>query len=243
CRAAARDRAAGGRRARALPGARVPLRDRVQPVDGGLVRARRARARGGRRRRRKENRLMFDPLARFIYKRRRFIGVGAAVFFVLAIAVGGSVARHLAPYGNDDPATESVRADDLIQSKGYRETSVVVLFKGARVSSPAMRARVRNVERQLRSRHDVATVTGHYDSGSRAFVSRNGHETYLSVALRPTDDKKLQDAANAISDNLDGKPGITVGGNAVAQQQVNSQTESDLRRAELLAFPILFLLS
>jgi uncharacterized membrane protein YdfJ with MMPL/SSD domain len=186
---------------------------------------------------------MFDPLARFIYKRRRFIGIGAAVFFVLAIAVGSSVAKHLAPYGNDDPATESVRADDLIQSKGYRETSVVVLFKGAPVSSPAMRARVRDVERQLRSRHDVATVTGYYDSGSRAFVSRNGRATYLSVALRPTDDKKLQDAANGITDELDGKPGITVGGNAVAQQQVNSQTESDLRRAELLAFPILFLLS
>ena len=186
---------------------------------------------------------MFDPLARFIYRRRRFIGIGAAVFFVLAILIGGSVAGHLAPYGNDDPATESVRADDLIQSKGYRETSVVVLFSGDRVASQAMRSRVEGVEHQLRARHDVASVHGYYDTGSRAFVSDNGRRTYLAVALRPTDDEKLQDAANAITDDLSGEPGVKVGGNAVAQQQVNSQTESDLQRAELIAFPILFLLS
>src|SRR5919198_1104716 len=186
---------------------------------------------------------MLDSLARFIYRRRRLIGIGAIAFLVVAIMIGGSVASHLAPYGNDDPATESVRADDLIQSKGYRETSVVVLFSGDRVTSPAMRSRVEGVERRLRARDDVASVQGYYDSGSRAFVSHDGRETYLAVALRPTDDKKLQDAANAITDELSGKPGVEVGGIAVAQQQVNSQTESDLRRAELLAFPILFLLS
>ncbi len=36
---------------------------------------------------------------------------------------------------------------------------------------------------------------------------------------------------------------MTVGGPALAQQQVNKQVESDLRRAEMLAFPLLFLLS
>ena len=106
-----------------------------------------------------------------------------------------------------------------------------------------MRARVRRVERQLRSRHDVATVSGYYDTGSHAFVSRDGHETYLSVALSPTDDKALQDAGSSIADQLDGRPGVTVGGYALATEQVNKQTESDLRRAEMLAFPLLFLLS
>ncbi len=65
----------------------------------------------------------------------------------------------------------------------------------------------------------------------------------MAVALRPTDDKQRQDAADAITDRLTGKPGITVGGYSVAQKQVNAQTESDLRRAEILAFPLLFLLS
>jgi RND superfamily putative drug exporter len=185
---------------------------------------------------------MFDALARFVYRRRRFVGVGAVVFFVLAIAIGGGVAKHLAPYGNDDPATQSVRADNLVESKGFRDTSVVVLFDG-RVDSAAQRAKVERTERWLRQRGDVASVTGYYDTRSRQFVSRNGRQSYVAVALRPTDDKQRQDAANTITDRLSGRPGITVGGYSVAQQQVNSQTESDLQRAELLAFPLLFLLS
>jgi RND superfamily putative drug exporter len=185
---------------------------------------------------------MFDALARFVYRRRRFVGVAAVVFFIVAIAVGGGVAKHLAPYGNDDPATESVRADNQVESKGFRDTSVVVLFDG-RVDSAAQRARVERTERWLRARGDVASVTGYYDTRSRQFVSSDGRQTYVAVALRPTDDKQRQDAANTITDRLSGRPGITVGGYSVAQQQVNSQTESDLRRAELLAFPLLFVLS
>ena len=151
---------------------------------------------------------MFDSLARFIYRRRRIVGVSAVVFFVIAIAFGGSVAAHLAPYGNDDPATESVRTDNLVQSKGFRDTSVIVLFNG-RVSSPAERARVESIERRLQARRDVASVTGYYDTGSRAFVSRDGDQTYLAVALRPTDDAQRQDAANAITDELSGRPGVS----------------------------------
>src|SRR6266516_4030382 len=176
---------------------------------------------------------MFDALARFIYRRRRLIGIGAVAFFVLAIAIGHSVSKHLAPYGNDDPATKSVRADNLLKSKGYRDISVVVLLRGAPVSSPQMHQRVARVERQLRARHDVASVRGYYDTGARYFVSRNRRATYLAVALRPTDDKARQNAAESIAGNLSGERGVKVGGYALAQQQVNNQTESDLRRAEM----------
>jgi uncharacterized membrane protein YdfJ with MMPL/SSD domain len=186
---------------------------------------------------------MLDALARFVYRRRRLVAVGAAVFFVLAGALGGSVASHLDPYGADDPATDSVRADNLLQDHGYRDASVIVLVRDASIDKAGTRARVGGIERQLRARHDVAWVRGYYDTHSRAFVSRDGTETYLSVALKPTDDKELQDAASSISDQLSGKPGVTVGGYALAQEQVNKQVESDLRRAEMLAFPLLFLLS
>ena len=186
---------------------------------------------------------MLDSLARFVYRRRRLVAVGAVVFFVLAAGIGGSVASHLDPYGADDPATDSVKADNLLESHGYRPTSVIVLIQNAPVHSPATKQRVEGIERQLRSRHDVARVSGYYDTGSRDFVSHDGDATYVAVALKPTDDKAQQDAASSIADQLNGRPGVTVGGIALAQEQVNKQTESDLRRAELLAFPLLFLLS
>ena len=67
--------------------------------------------------------------------------------------------------------------------------------------------------------------------------------TYFVVALKPTDDKQLQEAGGEIADQLSAHPGVVVGGFAVAQEQVNKQVEKDLRMAELLAFPLLFLLS
>ena len=186
---------------------------------------------------------MLDALARFVYRRRRLVALAAGVFFVIAGALGGSVASHLDPYGADDPATDSVRADNLLSDHGYRDASVIVLIRHAPVAEASAQARVDGIARQLRARRDVAWVRDYYDTHSRAFVSRDGSETYLSVALKPTDDKELQDTASSISDQLSGKPGVTVGGYALAQEQVNKQVESDLRRAEMLAFPLLFLLS
>ncbi len=186
---------------------------------------------------------MLDGLARFVYRYRRPVAVGAVVFFVVAGAVGGSVASHLDPYGADDPATDSVRADDLLQAHGYRPTSVIVLVENAPVDAAATKQRVTGLERELRDRHDVARATSYYDTRSDDFVAHDRDATYIAVALRPTDDKAQQDAASAIADELNAEPGVTVGGGALAQEQVNKQTESDLRRAELLAFPLLFLLS
>src|SRR5215208_5072501 len=186
---------------------------------------------------------MLDSLARFVYRRRRFVAVGAVVFFVLAGAIGGSVASHLDPYGADDPATDSVKADNLLKEHGFRPTSVIVLVQDAPVDEASTRQRVQGIERDLRSRGDVARVTGYYDTHSSDFVSHNRDATYVAVALRPTDDKAQQDAASSIADEVNGRPGVTVGGEALAQEQVNKQVESDLRRAEMLAFPLLFLLS
>ena len=57
------------------------------------------------------------------------------------------------------------------------------------------------------------------------------------MTLEPTDDDRTQEAAERIEAALAEEPGVTVGGPAVAQAQVNAKVESDLRRAELLAFP------
>jgi uncharacterized membrane protein YdfJ with MMPL/SSD domain len=187
--------------------------------------------------------MMFDLLARLAEGRARRILIVAAIFFVTAGLVGGSVASRLDPYGADDPATESVEANKLLEDAGYRETGVVVLVSDARVSDPGTRERVQGIERELRAREDVASVAGYYDTRSRNFVSRDGDATYLVVGLEPTGDRQVQDAGEAIEEQLAGRPGVEVGGSAVASAQVNKQVEEDLRTAELLAFPLLLLLS
>ncbi len=188
---------------------------------------------------------MFDALARLADRRAKRVVLFGALFFAVAGALGGSVANRLAPYGADDPATETVKATNLLEDAGYRSTALVVLVQHAKVSDPATRRRVEGIEGWLRRRPLVASVNGYYDSGSRAFVSRDGNSTYVAVALKPTGDKELQDAAKQVDDQLqlEHRTGVLVGGPALAQQQVNDQVEKDLRIAEMLAFPLLFLLS
>jgi RND superfamily putative drug exporter len=186
---------------------------------------------------------MFDSLARFANGNARRIGLFAIGFFLLAGAVGGGVASRLDPYGAEDPATETVKAMDRLEQAGLRVPAVIVVVKDAPVASPATRHRVMGLENELRERSDVASVSGYYDTRAPAFVSRDGNSTYFSVALKSTEDKAAQDAGANIADQLSADKGVLVGGPAVAQEQVNKQVEEDLRKAEMLAFPLLFLLS
>jgi uncharacterized membrane protein YdfJ with MMPL/SSD domain len=186
---------------------------------------------------------MFDALARFADGNARRIGVAAIAFFLLAGMVGGSVADRLDPYGADDPGSETVQAREQLEAAGQRVPAVIVLVEDAPVAEASTRARVEALERSVRERSDVASVSGYYDTGSPAFVSRDGDSTYFAVALKATGDKELQESGADIADQLAGRPGVVVGGFAVAQEQVNKQVENDLRKAEMLAFPLLFLLS
>ena len=186
---------------------------------------------------------MFDSLARLADGNARRVGLLAIAFFLLAGALGGSVASRLDPYGADDPATEAVKARNQLSDAGLRVPAVLAVVSDAPISSPATRRRVERLERTVRRRGDVASVTGYYDTHSPVFVSHDRRSTYFAVALKPTEDKAWQAAGAEIADRLSSEPGVVVGGAAVAQEQVNKQVEKDLRMAELLAFPLLFLLS
>jgi uncharacterized membrane protein YdfJ with MMPL/SSD domain len=186
---------------------------------------------------------MFDALARLADGHARRVGLLAVAFFLLAGALGGSVASRLDPYGADDPATDAVKARERLEDAGLRVPAVVVVAENAPVGAPSTRRRVEALEAIVRRRGDVESVSGWYDTRSSAFVSRDRRSTYFAVSLKPTGDKAWQEAGAAIADRLSGRPGVLVGGAAVAQEQVNRQIEKDLRRAEMLAFPLLLLLS
>jgi uncharacterized membrane protein YdfJ with MMPL/SSD domain len=186
---------------------------------------------------------MFTSLASLATRRGRAVVLFSVVVFIAAAALGAGVADRLEPYGADDPATESVQADDRLDAAGYNDTAAIVLMEDVDVESRAGRARVQKYAHQIADEPEVANVASFYSTGSRAFVSKDGNATYLGVRFTTMDDDAEQDAATRIVDELEGKPGITVGGGAVAREQVNTQVEEDLRTAELYAFPLLFLLS
>jgi uncharacterized membrane protein YdfJ with MMPL/SSD domain len=184
-----------------------------------------------------------ERLARLADRRAKRVMILATVFFVIAGALGARVADHLDPYGADDPDTESVIANHRLERAGFRETGVIVLVEGVDVRSPAGRERVSALTSKLERDRDVASLAGFLNTGSRDFVSHDGRSTYLAVGLEPTDDQARHDAAERIEESLAGEPGVSLGGVAVAETEINEQVEKDLRLAELFAFPFLFLLS
>ncbi len=186
---------------------------------------------------------MIERLARLADHRPKRVLIFAAILFAIAGVLGAGVADRLDPYGADDPDTESVIAEQRLEDAGYRATEVVVLIDGVDVKGPDGAKRVKEISSALADDKAVAAVNGYLTTESNAFVSHDGDSTYLAVSLRSDDDDSNQTTAERIAEDFGGDQGITVGGSALIQKQVNDQTESDLQTAELYAFPILFLLS
>ena len=114
---------------------------------------------------------MFNALASLAQRHGKRTVIFAAVFFVVAGALGGGVASKLAPYGDDDPSTESVKATDRLEADGYRDPSVIVLLQNTSPTTPTGQQRIRRIEEQLRANPDVARVTGYLDTASHDFIS------------------------------------------------------------------------
>jgi len=190
---------------------------------------------------------MLGRLAGFIYARRRAVLYVTVAGAVIAGVFGSSVAQHLSPYGATDPATQSVQATNRFQAATNREIDpgVVALVDLApgNVRTQTAQDRVGQVADQLRNGPDVARVVSYYDTHDPAMVSRDASETYVLAYFRPKSDTTLKNDAQQIENGFAGQRDVTLGGQQIANAQVNTQVSHDLEHAELLAFPLVFLLS
>ena len=186
--------------------------------------------------------MMFERLANLAIRRSRSIIVAALLGAVVAGALSSGVADRLDPFGVDDPATESVKASDRLETAGHEELGLIVLVRSGPVDAPATRARVTRLADRLSREREVGRVLDAYSTRSPAFVSRDRRSTYLAVYLKPEGDKDRQEAAQRLDDRYGDLPGVTLGGPALFSKQINTQVKSDLRSAEMAAFPILLLL-
>ena len=188
---------------------------------------------------------MFEKLATFAYSNRRSMLFVAVIGVAIAAVFGAGVSSRLSPYGADDPATQSVQAKSRFQAATGRQIDpgVIALVSSGDVRSPAARQRVQSVAAELRSQPDVASVTSFYTTHDRAMVARDGRSTYVVAYFKPLSDKRLSDDAKLIASRFSSQHDVELGGDAIANAQVNTQVGNDLARAELLAFPFIFLLS
>ena len=176
-------------------------------------------------------------LGHYAYRWRGRI-VLAALLVAVAAAIGGaSVFDAVKPYGFQDPDSESARATEALEdASGERPLPDVVLVVEPRGGGPAkLEAAADEAERRLAEIPDVTrTATeGTSDDGRAALV----------VGYVDADVEDIADVGQQVEDSFEGLRFVTAGGAAVTAHQLNETTEDDLRRIELYAAPLLFLLS
>jgi uncharacterized membrane protein YdfJ with MMPL/SSD domain len=159
------------------------------------------------------------------------------VFVVVAGAIGGPIAGSLKSSGGfAPPNSDSQVAIRMLESaSGADPTSGIVLLVKTPGGASAAKTRIAAVV------HRLAGVAGVLHAAGPTAVSRDGREVLVTGTLRASadDHKVAQAAVSAFAPNR----GVTVGGSAVADEQINSTVIKDLGLAELLAFPLLIGLS
>lgn len=181
---------------------------------------------------------MLTALAERGIRRPRRVLLAAFVAFLVFAFFGGPVAGLLDSGGGfDDPGSSSVAASEVLERANGLEAAPGIV---ALVDNPT-RERVGAVRDALRGDPDVGAVRAPGDPGAQGLVADDRRSAVVVATLKAGVDEA--DAVERATDHAKDFEGVTLGGSAVAGEQVGEQVGMDLGRAELLAFPLLALLA
>jgi uncharacterized membrane protein YdfJ with MMPL/SSD domain len=180
---------------------------------------------------------MLRSLAHTLGAHPRRTLIATFAFVVIAGAIGGPLAGALKSSGGfAPPKSDSQVAITMLQrATGTEPTPGVVLVLDTPGGRAAARARIAHIDSRLRD------VTGVVRTAAPAAVARDGRHVLVTGTLsaRADDQQSAKAAEAAFAHDRD----VTVGGAAVANEQVSASVTHDLGFAELLAFPLLIALS
>jgi uncharacterized membrane protein YdfJ with MMPL/SSD domain len=170
----------------------------------------------------------------------------AGIVFLLAAVLGGPVAGVLKGRSTDfhDPNDQSLRTKAAIeratgQSPDYGVAAVLRSTGDARTDPAAARQTAR-LAALLATQRGFQRVLDYPSSHLAFLVSRDGHESVVLAAYATQEESAS--AVASVRPQMAGS-GVRFGGQDVAFDEINHRTSTDLERAELLAFPLLLLLS
>jgi uncharacterized membrane protein YdfJ with MMPL/SSD domain len=176
----------------------------------------------------------------------RRVLLGAGVLFLVAATFGVPVTTILKSSSKDfqDPHAENLRADTAIErATGQRAdfgVAALVPSAGDVRTDHAAQLEALRVASMLAAQPGFQRVLDYPATHLGELVSRDGRQTVVLAAF--SEQERSAAAVARLRPELAGQ-GVRFGGPDVAFSEINKRTSSDLKNAELLAFPILLLLS
>ncbi|HET9871814.1 MAG TPA: MMPL family transporter [Propionibacteriaceae bacterium] len=191
---------------------------------------------------------MFGLIARIVTRRAWVVAAMAAVVATVAAVFGISVAGSLTG-GNPDFVTAgsqsdqaSARFEDATEMVG--DGGVLALVNtGEPLTSARTQAAVDRVTQAMESEPAFKLVLNHDRTKDPALVSTDRLSTYVVAHWKAGADDEFQPTVSRLLDRFADDPEVRLGGSEVVGEQVVATVHHDLAMAELLAFPVLFVLS
>ena len=190
---------------------------------------------------------MVVAIARFAVRRRKAVLAAAALFVVLSIALGAGVVSRMSGAGFSDPASASIRAARALSGQFHNGTPNFVLLVKTRggVDAPDVTDAGRQLTAQLAAEPGVGNVVSYWTAGRASVLrSTDGTEAMIVARLLGGDDNSTSrghelDKAYA---GTHGPLSVRAGGVTVVYGSVKEHIQHDLSRAEMIVFPVTFVL-
>jgi len=176
----------------------------------------------------------------------RRVLIGAGIAFLLAAAFGAPVTTILKSSNTDfqNPTAENQQVEKTIErATGQRAAfgvAALVPSAGEVRTNHAAQLEATHVAAMLSTQPGFQRVIDYPATHLAALVSRDGRLTVVLAAF--STQERSAAAVARLRPELAGQD-VRFGGPDVAFSEINKRTSSDLKNAELLAFPILLLLS
>ena len=190
---------------------------------------------------------MVASIAAFAVRRRRLVLVGTLVFVALSVVVGSGVVKKLSGGGFDDPNAASTRANIALASEfrtGLPNFTVLVRAQDD-VDAPDAAAEGFALTQQVRQGPGVGTVVSYWTAGHAATLrSTDGKEALILVRLLGSDDQTMQRAQDLtkLFGEAKGPLSVRTAGQGEVFDAISHRIEHDLSRAEMIVFPVTFVL-
>ena len=194
---------------------------------------------------------MFARWGLFVYRFRWAMLVASALLLglsVVSLLTGAQLAGN-GGFGAKLPAGQAAKlVNDEIQARqGAAGSSMSFLFSSSdmNVTDPAYRSAVEGAVADLSNDARVSAVRTPYSvapAEQTGLISRDGHKALVVVELKDGTQKAQTYLAQLVAKVHPGPLGVVATGNVPINQAFNTTLEQDLRRAELVALPVVLLL-